>query len=512
MHDGQVEDRIRAVLRAEGDALPLTITTEELERRLAVRRRERLGGRAGLLAAGLAVVAIGSIVATSGGWFRAAPVGNLPDGSSAPTTRTSSPSEAALPCTTIEPDAADQPPTINLGATPGDSIAYGGALGAYQIGSRADGVEGSWLSVDAEALKPIHGGPPTERLEVIANNPDACLIGVTVDAVPFGQVGPPVLPVAGLAMSAARVIEFALPPSGDWLVRVHADFATASGVEAWSETYFRVVVPDATAGATELPGVLPDLEPPPGTILVDFMNDADPPFAATGDTGERMAGEAAPRSQYRVDFVCLGSVPAHWAIGFEGGLAFLAAGDQVCNGTPGTYVIERGLPTTSLPVIVGGDARTAWHIVVSTVRGEPAFIPPVLRMIETGNTEGAVGAAEAYGRCVSTAEGSDPCAGEWSVLDGASQVRIPTGSRLTFGLADGWLIDEARVTAAVTDQVRANAIVTEYSVGFTETGSLQVTLPIDLGRGSWILRISLNATRGEATFGAHYDLPLIVGD
>jgi hypothetical protein len=247
-------------------------------------------------------------------------------------------------------------------------------------------------------------------------------------------------------------------------------------------------------------------------VLVDFMNDADPPFAETGDTGERNAGEVAPRSQFQVDFVCLGSVPAHWAIGFEGALAFLAAGNQVCDGTPGSVVIERGVPTTNLPVIVGGDAGTAWHIVVSTVRGEPSFIPPVLRMIETGNTAGAVGAAEAYGRCVSTADGSDQCTGEWSALDGASEVQIPVGSSLTLGLADGWLISEARITAAVTDQVRAKDVVTEYSVGFTDSGGPQVTLPIDLGRGSWILRVSLNASRGDATFGASYDLPLVVGD
>ena len=58
MHDGQLEERLRDVLRAEGDALPLTITTAELERRLALgaasgsvaervssRRRSSCGGR-----------------------------------------------------------------------------------------------------------------------------------------------------------------------------------------------------------------------------------------------------------------------------------------------------------------------------------------------------------------------------------------------------------------------------------------------------------------------------------
>ena len=44
MHDTQIEEQLRGVLRAEGDAIPLTITTAELERRLAARRRRRAGG------------------------------------------------------------------------------------------------------------------------------------------------------------------------------------------------------------------------------------------------------------------------------------------------------------------------------------------------------------------------------------------------------------------------------------------------------------------------------------
>ncbi len=56
MHDREIEDRLRTALRAEGDALPLTITTAELERRLAMHRRARDGHWARLLAAGVAVV------------------------------------------------------------------------------------------------------------------------------------------------------------------------------------------------------------------------------------------------------------------------------------------------------------------------------------------------------------------------------------------------------------------------------------------------------------------------
>ena len=67
MHDANLEERLRSVLRQEGDGLPFTITTEELERRLALRRRERNGRRLSLMAAGLAAVAVGTIFALGGG-------------------------------------------------------------------------------------------------------------------------------------------------------------------------------------------------------------------------------------------------------------------------------------------------------------------------------------------------------------------------------------------------------------------------------------------------------------
>ena len=84
MHDSQIEDRLRTVLRAEGEALPLTITPDELVRRLALRRRERNGRRMGMLAAVLAVIALGSLVATTAGWIRMPAVGSGPEASPQP--------------------------------------------------------------------------------------------------------------------------------------------------------------------------------------------------------------------------------------------------------------------------------------------------------------------------------------------------------------------------------------------------------------------------------------------
>jgi hypothetical protein len=67
MHDTRLEDQLRSALRTEGHALPFTVTPEELERRLALRRRERVGRRMTLMAAGVATVAIGTVLALSSG-------------------------------------------------------------------------------------------------------------------------------------------------------------------------------------------------------------------------------------------------------------------------------------------------------------------------------------------------------------------------------------------------------------------------------------------------------------
>ncbi len=419
-------------------------------------------------------------------------------------------SDAGLPCTTIGPTEADQPPAIVLGATPGDAMAYGGALGAYQLGTRRDGQPGSWTSIDPEALTSIPAGPPTERLQALASNPDACLTGISAAAIPFGQPGPAEVSLGDVAVGATRVIDFNQPPTGEWLVRVHATFATESGADAWSETFFRVLVRDPGATAGVLPQALPALPTPPGTVLADHVHEAPAPYDATGDTGTTVAGQVPPRAQYQVDVVCLGFQPVFWSIGHQGQSGFLAAGDAPCDGTVTTRMVELGVPSGDLDVVVDGDSGSAWHIQVSTSAGVPAFVPPALRLWVASDPEGPSGAAEAFGRCVSTAQGADQCAGEWFVLDWARTVVAKSGSRLAFALQDGWMIGQARVIAAVTDQVRAKPFAPEYSVGFVGTGGATVTIPVDLGRGSWIVRVALTGTKGSETFGAYYDVPIVI--
>lgn len=68
MVDDRLEERLRIALRVTGEDLDLSVTTAELERRLRLRRRSRTVQRSVLIAAVVAVLAIG--VAASGTWFR----------------------------------------------------------------------------------------------------------------------------------------------------------------------------------------------------------------------------------------------------------------------------------------------------------------------------------------------------------------------------------------------------------------------------------------------------------
>jgi hypothetical protein len=85
MHDTQVEDRLRRILRSEGEDLPLTITTAELERRLAARRRAAGGRRLSLVAAVAAAIAVGGMVAVSNGWVTPPGVATQPGPTPTPT-------------------------------------------------------------------------------------------------------------------------------------------------------------------------------------------------------------------------------------------------------------------------------------------------------------------------------------------------------------------------------------------------------------------------------------------
>jgi hypothetical protein len=146
MHDANLEERLRSVLRSEGDNVSLTITTDELERRLVLRRRARTGQRLSLMAAGIAIVAVGSMVALSNGWLGDSNVATDPSPSPAPT----APS-------TVAPSASPHP----------DNAAAAAALAALPT------IEADPRTVDHYGAE--YGGEPS--------NPDTTLSSRQLDGV-----------------------------------------------------------------------------------------------------------------------------------------------------------------------------------------------------------------------------------------------------------------------------------------------------------------------------------------
>jgi hypothetical protein len=520
VHDSQLEDRVRAALRTEGDALPLTIMTAELERRLTLRRRERAGRRLSLSAAGIAAVLVVSVVGVSNGWFANQERGASAEPSEAalPTSGQSSaptpqPSDDVLDCDVVEPNEADQPPLVWMGASPGDSIGFFGVLGAYQINSRISGEEGGWTSVRAGELQAVPAGPPVERLGVLTNDSYACLTSLFVEAVPIDQRAATPIEIANIGSAPTRVIEFARPPLGEWLLRVRTEFATIDGAPLWTEMFFRVDARNPDASLGPVLGSLPLIASPPATIFIDQHSEALEPSTPTGETSETLLGQVPPRGQYIVQAVCAGGPPMRWSIGHEGQFGFLAAGDVTCDGRFIELAVDQGLPSAPAEFVIQGDPGTAWRFRIFSIADEPSFIPPPLRLWVTGDPDGLDDAAEAYPRCISTAEASDPCSGEWMLIDGAKALLAASGASVTLALPeDGWTVDGARVTAVARNQILAGQHAPEYSVGFAEVGEPEITIPVELGRGSWIIRVALNATRGGETFGAYYDFLLTIRD
>lgn len=524
MHDSQLEDHVRGVLRAEGDALPVTITPEELERRLALRRRERVGRRAGLLAAAVAVVAVGSLVATASGWFRSPNVGTGP--SPVPTT-SPAPSVAALPCDTIDPASIDGPPRLAMGVAPGDAKAYEGQRSSYRLGDRRVGEEGTW-DHDTIYFEPVMAGFPTERIQVLASDPDACLVALQVDAVPSERPGDPPIRIAELTSDPARVIEFAKPPVGDWFVRVHADFATASGEIAWAEAFFSIEVPDC--------------------VLLDPASSAAPPAISAGGVEGDAIGHAGAQVASAWNGQVVGT-PGTWdglptepdqivvVPGFEGlqvassscmvgvrAEALLTVYAEAPEPAPtpielpvvrgeGSPVVDIGPPPTggwtlrvraSFPTTDGSEA---WSETLFRITSR--FIRPGLTMgPDFFEVMGEAGCPSYH--LTSGASGADACGESYELAEGRDPVPVASGAPLEFRLEDDWVIEDARVVAVDANLVARGEFAPEYSVDFQENVGSTLSVPVELDPGSWIVRITLNGNRQGDTFGAHYDIALTV--
>jgi hypothetical protein len=555
MHDGDLEERIRTVLRKEGDELPLTITTAELDRRFALRRRQRTNRRLSLSAVSVAAVLVVALVALSNGWVLAPRMGSSPvpapserasatPGSPEPSGPAPTSSPLAISgdgsCAALDVASADRTPQVVIDVAPPDgaSTVHAGQLGAFRLGGRDVGNVGSW-DHDAIAFEAARAASWPSGITVLAVGPDTCLTGVAVDAVPYGSV-PAVTPAKAIHLQESdprRLLGFSPPPVGDWFVRVHAVFQTTDDSEAFSETFFRIsTVKDTIVPSS--PGECESGDPTQSATRPEVIAGASPGDAmgfggqttafAWGETEAGTTGSWTFPTEpdwMRVDpdiqtlaFVsdsCLLDVTVE---------ALLTQGpESPSGGEPIALPIVSGEGSRAVRVVPppsGGwtvrvratfdatDGRPAWSETLFAVTS--AFNAPWLTMRREGGV--AVSAAPACPNysLASGATSADTCRALFTVNDAAVRMPVASGQSVDLALSDGWQIDGARVTAVDAQLVASGAFAPEHSVAFIEQGGAQVTMSMSLEPGRWIVRVALNGSRGGDAFDAYYDLSVEV--
>jgi hypothetical protein len=479
MHDANLEERLRSVLRQEGDSIPFTITTEELERRLALRRRARNGQRLSLVAAGVATVAVGAIFALGSGWLTNGPVGGIDATPSPAPTPTATAGPTPLP--SIDPLAAlpvlvQDPLTVDVITTqePGDPTSPDPVLRAYgmdgvHMAAREAGVKVVCLGSDAQ----LSWGWDLDRTAVASET-------ITCD---------------GTIQSYRYDVEALQPMIGQILV-----------LEATPRTAFRILVETFGEINDPVPTALPSLATPVGTVVANVTMNRG--ASASAAPVALRAGTVPPRGVYLVALVCLGEGRANWSIGAEGTRDFVAGEGIPCNGAPVGFEVAEGIPPTDAKVWVTTDPANTWHLIVTDPYGAPKFIAPPLFMWPGTTTSGPGGAG--LGQCVSHGDGGDSCAGPYHARDGAAVMTVAADSDVTVALQDGWTIGQARVRAATGPDVRNDPFVAnEMDVAYFETGGDSLTFPLmRLEPGDWVVRVILNGTKGTDTFGGIYDIPV----
>ncbi len=531
MPDHQVEDRVRAVLRGEGAALPLTITAEELERRLSMRRRERRNRRFSLIAAGIGAIALGSTFLASSGWLRM-PYGG-PGSSSASAPGSGSPmspvpSAASEACEIIDPSTVNEAPSLLMSTIPGNAATVGGQRSAYRLGDRQVGEEGTW-DHDTIGMESLLVGHPVESLEVRAGNPDTCLTGMRVDARPLQDPDTETTWIPGMSTGPSRGMQLpARPPAGDWFVRVHADFATIPGATAWAEAFFVVEVADCTPiDTTAMPA------PPPvdAAVASDDTIRYDGVIAASEWGGRRLGtlgSWAAALAGPGAIVVRPGTQPLEFASAAclldatVEGIRIDAAGEPEAGASPMDLPIVRGSGTKVVAIHPPPVGSWALRIRSSflTADGTPGWSETVFRVESRFAAPGLTIGPEyfeiwAEARCTtyrltSGASGDDACPAGYGLMEGREPLEGSPSIPLRFQLTEGWAIDEVRVTAVDAALVAAGQFAPEYAVSFQEDVGNVLVVPIELDPGAWIVRLSLNGSREGDTFGATYDVQLTV--
>ncbi len=333
MHDTQVEDRLRRVLRTEGDDLPFTVTTAELERRLLARRRAASGRRVSLVAAAIAAVAVAGMVAVSNGWIGMPAVATQPSPSPSPTS-TAGPSSPAAVKGLVAIDRDPSEPTL-LEVTPRLSD---GTTDVFDV----DGVE----------------------VEQFVTIKLAC-VGHGVLDLTVGSQGPDVMPCQseGAAEPAGDPsIQESLVDSTPYRVMVRAP----AGI-AYTFVVEHVTVPDVLPGLDRMD---------PGDFVFEATSGSDRPEPGTGGGPvTRVVGSMPAVLVGQVQVVCLGHGSLRLDVGRPGSPTASVSSIVYCNGEQRIVSDGTGNPGPAEILVTAADG-TAWHVIATTAGDPPATVPP----------------------------------------------------------------------------------------------------------------------------------------
>ncbi|MEA2520316.1 MAG: hypothetical protein QOF49_2396 [Chloroflexota bacterium] len=349
MHDQALEQKLRAALRAEGDALPLAISIAELERRDALRRR---GGLSPVATVGLAAavgIALLGLIGVAGGWFETRTAVVLPVPSSPPTAGIAPSSEPSpSPVTLLSLDEILAP------LDPG-SIVRAQAMGPADgpapdvAGSQARSIGVAFAPVaTAGAYRVWSACLGQDDLEVIVVHPDA-------------SEAQPRIPITCDGSMTQRQLGLA---AGD------AVSLGAGGATSW-----RVVLQAPDRAPLRAPSIADILVPTEDATLLDVRGETAVPEYGAAGTGGGMwlpsdVGSVAHRDRYRVFVSCAGPRSIRYA--FEraadpANRAALAENESVteveCDGA--THLDELDLPLDEALLSVTASDQIAWHIVVT---------------------------------------------------------------------------------------------------------------------------------------------------
>jgi hypothetical protein len=485
MHDRTIEEALRSTLRAEAEALPLTVTVDELERRLALRRRERSNRRVGVLAAGIGAVAVGAVFALAVGPFRGPNVAATPGPSTVPTAR---------------PTIAASPPASGLPAKLPELQPSVSAVDSYQAGQFAR--PGTDSTPETTHLDRVRMDAREAGIKFVCSGPDVAEI-----AWGYPETAADARTIANETVTCdATVREFRYDiATRQPLIDDQLTVVTSPRVG------FRILV--ETFGSTNdpRPASLVSFATPRGDVLLDV--------SAQSARAAEPVGTIARRSYYRIAMACLGSGSATWSIGAIGGATYVASGEVACDGAPVGFVAAKGILSSDPSVYVKTASGNEWHIVATSPDTPPfrpvPFTPPAFEMYAGADLEGRPASAPA--QCMAVDGSGDSCGIDLDARDGARTIGVPLDSDVGFVIHDGWTITQASVHVANRDEVRtdpSSAESREFATLSDGSGRLtaskgRMTLSLNgLDPGEWILVVSISAEKGRQTFGATYQLPL----